>query len=86
LTADAPGLARGGGWLNSGGGGARPHETVADEPQKSSVILGCTSGRCRFEARDRTSPVDDQHRGAALQAVDQSAEVAFGFTDTSLFI
>ena len=61
---------------------ARPNDAVADEPRQSSVVLGIRPGNQGFEARDGASPVHDEDRRAALEAIDQGAEVVFGFGNT----
>jgi len=65
-------------------GSAPQYKAVTHEPQESSVIVSFSASRCRLEARDGAA-IDDQHGGAALQTVDQCAEVVFGFSNASLF-
>src|SRR6516165_4895317 len=66
-------------------GAARPYKTVAHEAQQSSVIVTFSASRCRLEACNGASAIDDQHGGAALQTIDQCAEVVFGFSNAGLF-
>src|SRR6516162_10071839 len=47
-----------------------PHEPVADEPRQPFVLFAFVVPRYGFKARDGTSPIDDEHRGAALEPVD----------------
>ena len=86
MTADAPALACGGGWLNSVcGGAARPHDAVADKPQQSSLMLCFKAGYHGFKACDGASAVNDQDRGTAPEAIDQGTEVVLGFGNASPF-
>src|SRR5712664_462960 len=58
---------------------ARPDDAVANKPRQLagvSVIVVC---RHRFQPRNGSSSIDDQDRGAALEAVDQGAQVVLRF-------
>jgi hypothetical protein len=60
---------------------ARPYDAFADEPQYSP-LCGVKVGRHRFEACDGPSPVDDEYRRSAFEAIDQRTEIVFGFGNT----
>src|SRR4030095_3739521 len=59
------------------------HNALAHEAGQPTVIIGTTAAH-RLESSDRASAVHDQHGRAALHAVDQCAEIVFGFSDTGL--
>src|SRR5215469_7082580 len=52
---------------------AWPREPVADEPRQPFAFFAFAVTRYRFKARDGTPSIDDEHRGAALEPVDQGA-------------
>jgi Calcineurin-like phosphoesterase len=63
---------------------ARPDNSVADEPRQKSFLF-VPAARDPFEARDRTSAVDDENLRTAFEPVDQGAEAILGFADANFF-
>src|SRR6185436_19578486 len=62
----------------------RPEDAVANEPSEPPVVFGAEAVH-RLQAGNRPPPLDDQDRGAALDAVDQRAQIVLGFRNAGLF-
>src|SRR5208337_2932014 len=66
-------------------GPAGPQHTVTNQPRQSSVLPTFLAPGDGFQSRDRTPPVDDQHRRAAPEAVDQGAQAVLGLGYAGFF-
>jgi hypothetical protein len=80
-TADAPALARGSWLLNRARGRpgpAEPHKPLTEEPRQPSILPAYEITRHGLEPRNGTPPVHDEHGRAALETIDQGAQVVLG--------
>src|SRR6266852_1592963 len=66
------------------GTAARPDDALANEPGQSAlrIRLVCAHG---LKARNRSTTVDNQHRRASLEPVDESTQTVLDFSDTDSF-
>ncbi len=60
-----------------------PQHALSNETRQSSVLPAFLAAFDRLQTRDRPAPINNQHRLAALQAVDQRAQAVLGLCNTS---
>ena len=64
---------------------ARPQHAVSNEPRQSSAWAAFLAAGDRLQTRDRTAPINNQNRLAALETVDQSAQAILSLGNTGSF-
>jgi hypothetical protein len=52
----------------------RPYDALAEQPRQPAAVVVSRAAGHRLEPRDRTSAIDDEHRRAGFEAVDQGAQ------------
>ena len=63
---------------------ARSHDAGANQVVQPPPFVPALITRGRFESRNRAASIDDQHRRAALDPVDERAKVVLCLGNTSL--